>query len=368
MQEGLLMGTSGLGFIGQTLPPLVQGERWQRHRRHPLGILLDPIDCQRRIIHLPRMGMRPGRRSARSPHRADPVLPPRKSGVIREPMGPHERLYSPVECNPSRGERGAWPVQRGPSILALLEIRHLEKRYGSGRTAVFALRGIDLDVEQGDFVSITGPSGSGKSTLMNILGLLDRPTGGSYRLEGRSMQSLRPGALARERNHRIGFVFQSFFLLPRLRLIDNVAMPLVYRGVARGERMRRAHAALDAVGLGALALRRPTEVSGGQQQRVAIARALVGAPSIVLADEPTGALDTWTGETIMAIFQRLNASGLTIIQVTHEPDIAAHARRIVRVRDGRLDAEEAPDRRIIAEQWLSDHQSPEGAMQRDAVG
>jgi len=252
--------------------------------------------------------------------------------------------------------------------VALLEIRQLEKRYGSGRTAVFALRGIDLDVQQGDFISITGPSGSGKSTLMNILGLLDRPTRGTYRLEGRSMQSLRAGSLAAERNRRIGFVFQSFFLLPRLSLIDNVAMPLVYRGVARGERMRRARAALEAVGLGPMAFRRPTEISGGQQQRVAIARALVGSPSIVLADEPTGALDTFTGETIMAIFQRLNANGLTIIQVTHEPDIAAHARRIVRVRDGQLDAEQRPERQIIAEQWLREHPSPEGASVRDALG
>lgn len=245
--------------------------------------------------------------------------------------------------------------------MALLEIRALQKQYGTGRAAVFALRGIDLTVEQGEFVSITGPSGSGKSTLMNVLGLLDRPSAGSYRLAGQNMEQLGARALAHERNRRIGFVFQSFFLLPRLSLLENVATPLIYRGIPRTQRLARARATLAAVGIGDLAHRRPTEVSGGQQQRAAIARALVGGPSLLLADEPTGALDTRTGETIMAIFQQLNQNGLTILQVTHEPDIAAHGHRIVHLRDGKLHSDQAPQERILAEQWLTEHSETEDA-------
>jgi putative ABC transport system ATP-binding protein len=234
--------------------------------------------------------------------------------------------------------------------MALIELRGIAKRYGAGRTAVHALRGVDLDVAEGEFVSIMGPSGSGKSTLMNLLGLLDRPTAGSYRLAGRPMERLSGWELARERNRRIGFVFQNFFLLPRLTLLENVALPLVYRGVPAGRRRALALRALEAVGVAELAGRRPTEVSGGQQQRAAIARALVTEPAVLLADEPTGALDSRTGEGIMALFQELNARGLTILQVTHEPEIARHGARVVRLRDGQVVADGPVTERI----WAAD--------------
>ena len=244
--------------------------------------------------------------------------------------------------------------------MALIEMRGVGRWYGTGRTAVHALRDVDLTVDAGEFVSIMGPSGSGKSTLMNLLGLLDRPSTGSYRIAGRAMERLNGWEQARERNRRIGFVFQNFFLLPRVTLLDNVAVPLVYRGMGHGERMRRAEAALEAVGLESLGGRRPTQVSGGQQQRAAIARALVGEPSLLLADEPTGALDSRTGEGIMALFQQLNARGLTIIQVTHEPDIARHGARIVRVRDGRLQHDGPVTDRLLAAQVLAEWSAEEG--------
>ena len=244
--------------------------------------------------------------------------------------------------------------------LALIELRGVARWYGSGRTVVRALRDVELTVAAGEFVSIMGPSGSGKSTLMNLLGLLDRPSTGSYRIGDRPMERLSGWEQARERNRRIGFVFQNFFLLPRLTLLDNVAVPLVYRGLGRGERVRRAMAALDSVGLAALGGRRPTQVSGGQQQRAAIARALVAEPALLLADEPTGALDSRTGEGIMALFQQLNARGLTIIQVTHEPDIARHGARLVRVRDGRLQQDGPMTDRLWADQVLAGWPAEEG--------
>ncbi len=244
--------------------------------------------------------------------------------------------------------------------MALIELTGVHKRYGSGRAAVNALRAVDLAVQPGEFVSIMGPSGSGKSTLMNILGLLDRPSSGSYRLADRAMERLGGWELARARNRRIGFVFQNFFLLPRLTLLNNVAVPLIYRGLGRGRRLRRAMAALEAVGIPELAARLPTEVSGGQQQRAAIARALVGDPALLLADEPTGALDSRTGEGIMALFQQLNAGGLTIIQVTHEPDIARHGARVVHVRDGTVHADGPVTDRLWAAEVLAEWSQGEG--------
>jgi putative ABC transport system ATP-binding protein len=241
----------------------------------------------------------------------------------------------------------------GGELLDLIELRAVTRRYGTERAAVLALRPTDLAVASGEFVSVMGPSGSGKSTLMNILGLLDRPSAGTYVLAGRRMDRLGGWDLARERNRRIGFVFQNAFLLPRLTLLENVAVPLVYRGMAGGERRRRARRALEAVGVADLAHRRPTEVSGGQQQRVAIARALVGEPSVLLADEPTGALDSRTGEGIMALFQELNAGGLTIIQVTHERDIARHAGRLIQLRDGQIESEGPVPERLMAETVLA---------------
>ncbi len=236
--------------------------------------------------------------------------------------------------------------------MPLIELRGVAKSYGAGRAQFIALRDVDLDVEPGEFVSVMGPSGSGKSTLMNILGLLDRPTRGAYRLAGRAMERLGGRHLARERNRRIGFVFQNFFLLPRLSLVENVAVPLIYRGLPGPLRRRRALEALERVGIPELAARRPTEVSGGQQQRAAIARALVAEPAVLLADEPTGALDSRTGEGIMALFQELNARGLTIIQVTHEPDIARHGLRLIRLRDGRIQADSPVADRLSARQVL----------------
>lgn len=225
---------------------------------------------------------------------------------------------------------------------------------------MLALSPTSLSVESGEFVSVMGPSGSGKSTLMNLLGLLDRPSGGSYRLAGRAMQRLGGWELARERNRRIGFVFQNSFLLPRLSLLENVAVPLLYRGIPGRGRHRRALEALGAVGIADLGQRRPTEVSGGQQQRAAIARALVGDPAVLLADEPTGALDSRTGEGIMALFQQLHGQGLTIIQVTHEADIARHGTRLIRVRDGHVESDGPVADRLLAEALLRAWDAGEG--------
>jgi putative ABC transport system ATP-binding protein len=211
----------------------------------------------------------------------------------------------------------------------------LTKTYLMGEIEVKALRGASLQVRPGELLSIMGPSGSGKSTLMNILGCLDQPTAGHYYLEGVNVAQLADNRLAQIRGQRIGFVFQSFNLLPRTSALANVELPLVYMGLGRGERRRRSIAALEMVGLGDRVHHKPNELSGGQQQRVAIARALVTDPAIIMADEPTGNLDSKSSEEVMGIFQHLNeAQGITIIFVTHEPDIAEHTRRVVRLADG----------------------------------
>lgn len=216
-------------------------------------------------------------------------------------------------------------------IIALAEIT---KIYQMGDTPVAALAGVTLNIRRGEFTAIMGPSGSGKSTLMNILGCLDRPTSGSYLLDGHEVSCLTDDELAVTRNKKIGFVFQNFNLLPRISAVENVALPLIYAGVEPKERQKRAAEALASVGLADRMNHLPNELSGGQRQRVAIARALVNEPAIVMADEPTGALDTKSGNEVMEIFQRLNSSGRTIILVTHESDIAAQAKRVIHVRDG----------------------------------
>lgn len=215
-----------------------------------------------------------------------------------------------------------------------IALANIMKTYQMGDTVVAALAGVSLDISEGEFTAIMGPSGSGKSTLMNILGCLDRPTSGSYLLDDQEVSTLTDDELALTRNKKIGFVFQNFNLLPRITAVENVALPLVYAGVAAKERHQRSAAALASVGLEKRMDHLPNELSGGQRQRVAIARALVNEPSIIMADEPTGALDTKSGEEVMDIFKTLNSYGRTIILVTHEPDIAAHAKRVIHVRDG----------------------------------
>jgi len=214
----------------------------------------------------------------------------------------------------------------------MIDVVNLHKEYRLGQVRVPALRGLSLSVDTGDLVAVMGPSGSGKSTLMNIVGCLDRPTSGTYHLDGTDVSRLTDNGLADIRNNKIGFVFQTFNLLPRSDAMHNVELPLVYAGGR--QRRERAREALERVGLGERLRHRPTELSGGEQQRVAIARAIVNDPVMLLADEPTGNLDTRTGEEIMVIFQQLNRAGTTVILVTHEPDIALHAKRIVGLRDG----------------------------------
>jgi putative ABC transport system ATP-binding protein len=222
----------------------------------------------------------------------------------------------------------------------LIEIRGLHRIYQVGDEKVHALNGVDLDIEANEYVAIMGPSGSGKSTLMNILGCLDSPTQGSYKLKNAEISKVTDDELARIRNQEIGFVFQTFNLLPRADALHNVELPLVYAGIRHEERRKRAREALTVVGLGDRMSHRPNELSGGQRQRVAIARALVNKPSIILADEPTGNLDTTTGEEIMTAFERIWKEGNTVILVTHEPDIAAHSNRVVRMRDGKIESDQ----------------------------
>ncbi|RAS66817.1 putative ABC transport system ATP-binding protein [Lentzea atacamensis] len=218
----------------------------------------------------------------------------------------------------------------------VIEVRNLRKTYGSGDTAVHALRGLDLTVEKGEYIAIMGASGSGKSTLLNILGCLDVPTSGKYLLDGIDTGDFDEEQLSLLRNRKIGFVFQSFNLVPRTTALANVELPLVYAGIRRAQRRERALAALDLVGLSDRTHHRPNELSGGQQQRVAIARALVTSPAIVLADEPTGNLDTDSSREVLGILDRLHASGRTVVLITHEDEVAAHAMRTVRVVDGRV--------------------------------
>ncbi len=230
--------------------------------------------------------------------------------------------------------------------IPVIETHGLWRTYGEGDTAVHALRGVDLTIEAGELVAIMGPSGSGKSTLLNVLGCLDRPTAGAYRLLGHDVARLSANELARIRNHTLGFVFQSYQLLPRTTALDNVILPMLYAGTPRRELAPRATAALRRVGLGDRLDHTPAKLSGGQQQRVAIARALVNEPAVILADEPTGNLDSTTTAEILALFQELHAEGITIILVTHEADVAAHATRVLVVKDGAIasDVRQTPRR------------------------
>ena len=262
---------------------------------------------------------------------------------------------------PAGGERPGPDPNRddGRRGTPVIEVSNLRKEYHMGDTVVSALRGIALKVWQGEMVMVMGPSGSGKSTFMNVIGCLDRPTAGSYKLDGVEVSTLAGNALADLRNLKIGFIFQGFNLLQRTDAIGNVMLPMMYAGVPAAERHDRAMAALEAVGLASRAHHRPNELSGGQQQRVAIARALVNTPSLILADEPTGNLDSKTSVEVMAILQRLNAEGATIVLVTHEPDIAAHGTRNVVFRDGHVVMDRIVDEPLSAEAELSNWQTSE---------
>jgi len=221
----------------------------------------------------------------------------------------------------------------------VIKIRQIIRDFQLGQETVHVLKGIDLDIERGEYVAIMGPSGSGKSTLMNLLGCLDTPTGGSYILNGKDVSKMSDDDLAEIRNKEIGFVFQTFNLLPRTTALDNVALPMIYAGASKKDRTVRAEEVLSDVGLADRMDHRPNQLSGGQRQRVAVGRALVNKPSIILADEPTGNLDSKTGEEIMNLFDEIHNAGNTVIMVTHEEDIAAHAQRIIRLRDGVIESD-----------------------------
>ena len=223
---------------------------------------------------------------------------------------------------------------------AIIVTQNLQRRYDMGGEIVHALRGVDLHINHGEYVAVMGPSGSGKSTLMNMIGCLDTPDDGKYWLNGNLVSEMNDRELARVRNGEVGFVFQTFNLLPRANALHNVEMPLIYAGMKRKERLQRAAAALARVGLGDRMTHRPSEMSGGQRQRVAVARALVTEPSILLADEPTGNLDTITGQDIMGLFDELHAAGHTIILVTHEANVAEHAERAIVLRDGSIETDQ----------------------------
>ena len=259
------------------------------------------------------------------------------TSTMREAVLRAQRRLRPGDA-PTAARPGSTPSRRlsGPVI----EVRDVRKTYEIGDIAVPALRGVSLRVERGEYVAIMGHSGSGKSTLMNILGCLDAPTSGTYLLDGLDVREVEEDTLSDVRNRFIGFVFQSFNLIPRTRALANVELPMSYAGLPRAVRRERALAALDAVGLGDRIDHVPSELSGGQQQRVAIARALVTNPALILADEPTGNLDTASGEEVLGLFERLSDEGRTIVLITHEDEVAAHARRVIRIRDGVIIADE----------------------------
>ncbi len=237
------------------------------------------------------------------------------------------------------------PLPRDP----MLSLSGIAKTYDMGAEQVQALRDVSLEIESNEYLAVMGPSGSGKSTLMNLIGCLDAPTAGSYRLAGENVAEMSESQLAEIRNRRIGFVFQTFNLIPRVNIVQNVELPLIYGGMSRAERRQRAESAIERVGLADRRKHRPGELSGGQRQRVAIARALVGEPAIILADEPTGNLDSRTGGEIMAIFDGLHAQGQTIILVTHEDSIAAHTSRVIRLRDGSIESDMSTSAPRLAE-------------------
>jgi len=246
---------------------------------------------------------------------------------------------SPIP-SPALRPSAAWSQVAGPTAPThrppIIDLRSVTRVYDTGRIQVAALAGVDFRVADGEFVAIVGPSGSGKSTLMNILGCLDRPTAGSYRLAGVDVGGLDDDGLAQLRSRRIGFVFQSYNLLPRTSAIDNVAAPLMYQGIRASQRRKLAAAALERLGLGDRMDHEPTELSGGQQQRVAVARAIVTDPALILADEPTGNLDTHSGAEVMALLPELHRSGRTIVLITHEAEVASQANREIHIRDGRV--------------------------------
>jgi putative ABC transport system ATP-binding protein len=231
------------------------------------------------------------------------------------------------------------PHPRGVRSPQVISLEGITKTYLMGDIRVDALRGVSLEVDRGEFMAVMGQSGSGKSTMMNILGCLDVPTTGRYRLDGVDVRELEESTLSKVRNRKIGFVFQSFNLIPRTSALANVELPLAYAGVGKRERRARSVAALEAVGLGSRLRHLPSEMSGGQQQRVAVARAIASNPSLILADEPTGNLDTEATEEVMAIFERLNAEGRTVVLITHEPEVARRCRRVVELRDGSVIAD-----------------------------
>ena len=233
----------------------------------------------------------------------------------------------------------AIPPERRP----VAELRAVDKVYGSGDTQVRALDGLDLTVLQGDYLAVMGASGSGKSTAMNILGCLDRPTSGSYLLNGHAVEQLDDDALADLRNQELGFVFQQFHLLPHATAMENVMLPMIYAGIDVNQRRDRARAALERVGLGDRLENRPNQLSGGQQQRVAIARAIINQPALLLADEPTGALDSRTTDDVLNLFDSLHSQGITVVLVTHEDDVAARAERVAHFRDGQVERWESPE-------------------------
>lgn len=248
---------------------------------------------------------------------------------------------------------------------SLIQLRDIRKVYQMGTQEVHALAGITLDVLTNEYVAIMGPSGSGKSTMMNIIGCLDTPTNGEYFLNSQQVSEMTDNELAEIRNREIGFVFQTFNLLPRVNCLQNVELPLVYAGMRRGLRKEKAASALESVGLGDRMDHKPNELSGGQRQRVAVARALVNSPSIIMADEPTGNLDTKTGDEIMRLFELLYRQGNTLLVVTHEEEVAQHARRIIRLRDGLIESDVRVDSPVLAGESLDE--SPESEVRSEVV-